>query len=205
MESYFLNGTESTTNKSYGLKSGNSSQKINELLPFEEDMTRHIQNIQFKDTKSNFQRKLNCDIKNKIKKPNTLLIPADKTTNFYTMNPSSYDKLVQENATKTYKKSNDKLVELNPKSAKIAKRLKLDDRIEKLATNEALVTLKNHKPNFSDHPTCHLINPSRSEIGVISKRILDDINASVISSTKINQWKNTASVLNWFNSLNNKS
>ena len=31
------------------------------------------------------------------------------------------------------------------------------------------------------------------------------INASVISSTKINQWKNTASVLKWFNSLNNKS
>jgi len=203
---YFLNGTESTTNKSYGFKSRNSSPQINELLPFEEDMTRLIQSIQFKNTKSNFQRKLNCDIKNKIKKPNTLLIPADKTTNFYTMNPSSYDKLVKENVTKTYKKSNDKLVgELNAKSAKIAERLKLDDRIEKLATNEAFVTLKDHKPNFSDHPTCRLINPSKSEIGVISKRILDDINASVISSTKINQWKNTASVLKWFNSLNNKS
>ena len=167
---------------------------------------RRIHNIQFKDTKSNFQRKPNCDIKNKIKKPNTLLIPADKTTNFYTMNPSSYNKLVKENATKTYKKSNDKLVgELNAKSVKLAKQLKLDDRIEKLAMNEALVTLKDHKPNFSDHPTCHLINPWKSEIGVISKRILDDINASVISSTKINQWKNTASVLKWFNSLNNKS
>ena len=111
------------------------------------------------------------------------------------MNPSSYDKLVKENVTKTYKKSNDKLVgELNAKSAKIAERLKLDDRIEKLATNEAFVTLKDHKQNFSDHPTCRLINPSKS-----------DINASVISSTKINQWKNTASVLKWFNSLNNKS
>ena len=64
-------------------------------------MTRLIQNIQFKDTKSNFQRKLNCDIKNKIKKPNTLLIPADKTTNVYTMNSSSYDKMVKENVTKT--------------------------------------------------------------------------------------------------------
>lgn len=94
---------------------------------------------------------------------------------------------------------------MNAKSAKIAERLKLDDRIEKLAVNEAFVTLKDHKQNFSDHPTCRLINPSKSEIGVISKRILDDINASVISSTKINQWKNTASVLKWFNSLNNKS
>ena len=110
----------------------------------------------------------------------------------------------KENVTKTYKKSNDKLVgELDSKSAKIAEPLKLDDRVEKLATNEAFVTLKDHKPNFSDHPTCRLINPSKSEIGVISKLILDDINASIISSTKINQWKNTASVLKWFNSLKN--
>ena len=48
------------------------------------------------------------------------------------MNPSSYDKLVKENVTKTYKKSNDKLLgELDAKSAKIAERRKLDDRIEK--------------------------------------------------------------------------
>ena len=97
------------------------------------------------------------------------------------MNPSSYDKLVKENVTKTYKKSNDKLVgELDSKSAKIAEPLKLDGRIGKLATNEAFVTLKDHKPNFSDHPTCRLINPSKSEIGVISKLILDDINAFIL-------------------------
>jgi len=35
-----------------------------------------------RDTKCSFQSKLNSDIRNKIKKPNTLLIP-DKTTNFY--------------------------------------------------------------------------------------------------------------------------
>ena len=144
--------------------------------------------------------------KPKIKKPNTLLIPADKTTNFYAMNPSSYGKLIKENVTKTYKKSNDELVrELDGQSARIAERLKLDDRIEKLAMKEAFITLKDHKPNFSDHPTCRLINPSKSEIGTISKHILDDINTCIITSTKINQWKNTASVLKWFNSLENKS
>ena len=70
---------------------------------------------------------------------------------------------------------------------------------------EAFVTLKDHKPNFHNHPTCRLINPTKSEIGAISKHILDDINASVITSTKINQWKNTASVLKWFNGLENKN
>ena len=105
---YFLNGTESTANESYGFKSRNSPPQISELQPFEEDMAQLIQNIKFNDTKSNFQ--LNGDIKNKIQKPNTLLIPADKTTNFYAMGPSSYDKLIKENVTKTYKKSDEKLV-----------------------------------------------------------------------------------------------
>ena len=122
------------------------------------------------------------------------------------MNPFSYGKLIKENVTKTYKKSNDELVrELDGQSARIAERLKLDDRIEKLAMKEAFITLKDHKPNFSDHPTCRLINPSKSEIGTISKHILDDINTCIITSTKINQWKNTANVLKWFNSLENKS
>lgn len=132
----------------------------------------------------NYKSKLNSDIKNKIKKPDILLIPTNKTTNFYTMNPSSYDKLIKENITKTYKKSSDELVEkLEAQSARIADQLKLDDRIEKLAKKEAFITLKDHKPNFQDHPSCRLINPSKPEIGVISKHILDEINTSIISSS----------------------
>ena len=91
------------------------------------------------------------------------------------------------------------------KFAIIAERIKFDDRIEKLAQKEAFVTLKDHKPNFPDHPTRRLINPSKSEIGAISKQILDEINTSIITSTRINQWKNTASVLKWFNGLENKT
>ena len=168
-------------------------------------MTKLIQNIKFKDTKCSFQSKLSSDIRNKIKKPNALLIPADKTANFYTMNPTSHNKLIKENVTKTYKKANDELVEkLDSQSARIAEQLKLDDRIEKLAKKEAFITLKDHKPTFQDHPTCCLINPSKSEIGIISKQILDEINSSIINSTQINQWKNTSSVLKWFNSLEKK-
>ena len=106
---------------------------------------------------------------------------------------------------KTYKKSSGNIVEkLNAQSARIAEDLKLDDRIEKLAEKEAFVTLKDHKPAFQDHATCRLINPSKSEIGVISKHILDDINTSIINQTKIYQWKNTSSVLKWSNDLQNK-
>ena len=202
---HFINKTESAEKETYGLKSRNSPPQVQELLPFERAMTDLIQNITFKNTKSSFQNKLNDDIKNKIKKKDSLLIPVDKTNNFYAMNPTSYDKLIKENVTKVYKKTCDDLVDaLDAQSAKLAKQLKLDDRIEKLAKKEAFITLKDHKPNFQDHPTCRLINPSKSEIGVLSKQILDEINTAIIGSTRINQWKNTSSVLKWFNALEYK-
>jgi len=50
---------------------------------------------------------------------------------------------------------------------------------------------------------CRLINPSKSEIGVVSKHILDKIISAIIRSTHINQWKNTSSVQSWFNKLEN--
>ncbi|XP_044175381.1 uncharacterized protein LOC122958534 [Acropora millepora] len=202
---HFLNPTESTTKETYGFKSRNSPPRVNELIPFEDGMLNLIQNIQFKDVKCKFLNEMNSDIKNKIEKPSKVLIPADKTTNYYKMTPDSYDKFIKENVTKTYKKSSHSVAnKLETQSASIAKQLKLDDRIEKLEKNEAFITLKDHKPAFNDHPTCRLINPSKSEIGVVSKHILDEINSAVISSTQINQWKNTASVLKWFNNLENK-
>jgi len=77
----------------------------------------------------------------------------------------------------------------------LGKCLSISEKKHLPAKKEAFITLKDHKPNFQDHPTCRLINPSKSEIGVISKHILDEINTSIINGTKINQWKNTSSVV----------
>ena len=85
------------------------------------------------------------------------------------------------------------------------KRLDLDDRIDSLATKDSFITLKDHKPNFNNNPTCRLINPSKSEIGIISKQILQRINAAVLEHINVNQWKNTDSVISWFSNLSNKS
>ena len=48
-------------------------------------------------------------------------------------------------------------------------------------------------------------NPSKSDIGKISKQILDKINFKIISETKLNQWKNSTSVIEWFNNIPNKN
>ena len=81
------------------------------------------------------------------------------------------------------------------KAKDIAKKLQLDSRINTTAKREAFITLKDHKPNFANNPTCRLINPAKSEIGKISKQLLDRINTALVSKLKLNQWKNTKAVL----------
>ena len=66
-------------------------------------------------------------------------------------------------------------------------------------------TLKDHKENFQNNPTVRLINPAKNEIGRISKVILDKINSSLIKQLKVNQWKNTQNVIEWFMNIEEKS
>jgi hypothetical protein len=65
--------------------------------------------------------------------------------------------------------------------------------------------LKDHKENFESNQKFRLINPTKSELGKVSKIILDDINARINSTIKVNQWQNSHSVIDWFQSVNNKS
>ena len=73
-----------------------------------------------------------------------------------------------------------------------------------MAMKEAFITPKEHKDNFANRPTCRLINPSKTEEGRISKQILKEINRELVNATKVNQWKNTSSVLQWYKQLLNK-
>ena len=66
-------------------------------------------------------------------------------------------------------------------------------------------TLKDHKDNFESNPKCRLINPAKSELGKVSKIILDCINQEIRSSTNVNQWRNSQSVINWFKEIEHKS
>ena len=61
----------------------------------------------------------------------------------------------------------------------------------------AYITLKDHKENFRNNTKCRLINPSKSEVGLVSKSYLSNIIASISKKTKVNQWRNTSTVINW--------
>ena len=68
---------------------------------------------------------------------------------------------------------------------------------------------KFHRFQVLEHPhplwstSSRLINHAKSELGKVSKQILDNIN-SEIGKTKLNQWKNTAEVTHWFTNIRHK-
>ena len=45
------------------------------------------------------------------------------------------------------------------------------------------------------------VKSNKNEIGRITKQILDQINSKLCEILKVNEWKNTASVINWFKKL----
>ena len=86
----------------------------------------------------------------------------------------------------------------------IAKKINLDDRIDLLAKNPVFITLKDHKPNFRSSLPCRLINPSKSELGKVSKVLLENINKQLIGLLNVNQSKNSENEIDWFNTIENK-
>ena len=76
--------------------------------------------------------------------------------------------------------------------------------MEQYADKPAYVTLKDHKENFKTKLPCRLINPAKSELGIVSKVELEKINKELVNITKCNQWRNTQIVIDWFKLIPNK-
>ena len=83
--------------------------------------------------------------------------------------------------------------------------MSIADRIEPMAQTQPFVWLKDHKDDFENHPKCRLINPAKSDMGKVSKLILDRINKDIRSQTQANQWQNSDNTIAWFNTIENKS
>ena len=111
---------------------------------------------------------------------NSLLFPQTNLTTFIKISKDTYNKLLQDDFTKSYKKFNVTLIKKINKEAKtIATELKLDDKTEQFNQREVFVTLKDHKVNFKNDPKCTLIKPAKWEIGIISKHYLEFINNKI--------------------------
>ena len=131
-----------------------------------------VKNIEFEDVRTEFQKKMSADLKS-IKKSGKVFVSADKTRNLYGIRPEEYTKLLKDNVTKTYKKSSEDIVDpVNSEASSIAKKLKISDRVQRIAKNEAFISIKDHKPKFPRNIQCRLLNPCKSEVGKISRQYL---------------------------------
>ena len=188
----------------YGFNSRRCPPQIDELKYFEEDMAKLIGNIQFREPRDDFQRTLKRDADH-IRGSHDVFVPADKTKNVYRMGGAQYERLLQENVTRHYKVAQeDAYNNINKEARTIASGLDVADRMDIMAKRESFITLKDHKDNFENSLPCRLINPAKSEMGKISKRILDGINGKLQSKLNTTLWKNTAAVIEWFRSIDTK-
>ena len=76
--------------------------------------------------------------------------------------------------------------------------------MECYAKRPAFVTLKDHKENFKNNQKSCLINPSKSEMGIFSKKYLESIISKLNSKLQYNQWMNTPTIIEWFKAIKKK-
>ena len=204
---YWIENKEETNKispETFGFKSRNTPPPCDKLVKFESDLLDLFEKVEFRYVNDKFQKKLKKDI-SEIRNSDKVFVFADKTSNIYKMSPDSYNKLLKENVTKTYKKAPVFLESSINKEAKcISKSYNVDNRAEILAKSSAFISLKDHKDNFEQKLPCRLINPCKSEIGAISKTILDRVNSRLRHSLQVNQWKNTSQVTEWFSNIDDK-
>ena len=193
---------EATSN--YRFKTNKTPPTNTHLKSFEDELYEMIRNIEFTNRRDHFQSQLRQDVRD-IRSSENVLVFADKTSNLYEVDKEQYNKLLKDNITRTYRKADRGVKDAIDSEAKtIADHLDLSAKMERFAEKPAFVTLKDHKDGFRANPKCRLTNPAKSEMGNVSKAMLENITASVTEITQLNQWRSTATVINWFKDIEHK-
>lgn len=86
--------------------------------------------IKINNNQKPFQTQLQTDT-NKIKTDTTVYVAADKTNNFYKIQPEQYNKLVQQNVDEAYKKAPPSTChEITATDKTIASKHEINDRVD---------------------------------------------------------------------------
>ena len=202
---YLKKDTSNIACTNYGFKTRNYPPLCKELQNFEKDFLDTIKLIKFWIVKYNFHRKLKEDISN-IKSSPDVYAFADKTTtsiNYLHKIIKSYYMALSPNPIKHHQRVWRNLLTWKPR--KLLQELNQMTEYNIWPKGPASITLKDHKNNFRSADPCRLINTCKSEIGKISKLILENINRNLVKLLQLNQWRNPESVIKWFYSIENKS
>ena len=205
-KAFFFDKEPESNDDSYNTiyKSKKCPPQIEDLKLFESDIIKMIENIKFKVTSNEFLDLLNDDVQ-KIRTSNKVLVKADKTQNYYQLDEASYNKILKDNVTKTYQKTQSATKkEINIEAKKLANKFKIADKVDQMAEQQAFFTIKDHKHDFRNNPKYRLLNPAKTELGKLSKAILEKLNNKLRSTLNLNQWRNTSDVIQWFKNIKNK-
>ena len=201
------------TKETWGFKSGNPppSYVTNLILKdFNDDMFALCADLEFRNNHGNmFQRELSSKLR-EITEKNVVVVGSDKTGNDYLMEPRDYSRVLQKNICDDYRKVDPEvLARVNEQASVIVEQLELSERMETHTEQEAFLILKDHKEDFDNtdiiHKPARLINPAKSDLGKVSRQILQRVNKDIRSKTGYNQWISTGEVLKWFRNSENKS
>ena len=202
---HFMNPTaKQTTKQTFNFATPLPAPNLDQLHDFKQGLIKIAENIEFTKHSNPLQEKLKKDIE-EIKSSDKVLIGADKTANFYKIKPEEYDKMLKENITKDYKKANADIVEkLDKQDKAIAEKLDIADRMYKLTKREAHITVKDHKDDFRNNPKCRLINPTKPELGIVSKKILRAKIEIIKAKSGLVSLKDSNDLKYWFSNIHQK-
>ena len=87
---------------------------------------------------------------------------------------------------------------------RLAKKLEIEDRVYSTTKRDTFITLKDHKQQFRNNPKFRVINPTKSELGKVSKQMLTKIISAVKTKLQLLQVKNSDATIDWFSKLDGK-
>ena len=193
--------------ENFGFKSQRSPPHCKQLEAFELDLLDIVNRIKFSNRISKHQKSLK-ELIGTINNSKKVLVKADKTNNFYQIEKMDYQKMLNEEVTKTYKKvvsiNTSKEEIINNDAKRITADLKISDRVPQIIKKDAYFLVKDHKQQFPSKIEKRLINPTRTEVGKISKVILERINGEIKNKLHLQQWISTGDAIDWFNRIVDK-
>ena len=149
---HFFRPNMRNSKETYEFKSLKNPPPIPEIKPFENDLIDLIKNIEFENKTNPFQQQLKNE-KEMVKNEPKIIVSADKTSNYYKVDPKEYKELVKKNVEAEYKKETARNIQnTNKAHKKIVKKLEIEDRVFRTINRECFVTIKDHKENFQNNP-----------------------------------------------------
>ena len=122
------------------------------------------------------------------------------------MGEGGYQEILKNKITDNYKIDyNNTIDQINNDTCSFASKLHIDDKLGKFKKKDAYILFKDHKPNFENNLQSRQINPSKTELGNVSKNIIQNIVTNVEKAYYSNLWKNSYDTIERFRKIKDKS